>query len=55
MKATAIKRYRCVCEECDPSPPIEGLHPLPHEVDVKVDAGRPKGLLGIVAAVHRKI
>ncbi|MBX4957395.1 hypothetical protein [Rhizobium lentis] len=22
-----MRRYRCVCEECDPLPPIEGLHP----------------------------
>ena len=27
MKATVIKRCRCVCEECDPLPPVEGLHP----------------------------
>jgi hypothetical protein len=25
MKAQAIRRYQCVCEECDPLPPIEGL------------------------------
>ncbi|MDM9628372.1 hypothetical protein QTL95_20970 [Rhizobium sp. S152] len=25
MKAPAIKRYRCICEECEPLPPIEGL------------------------------
>ncbi|MGV4795224.1 hypothetical protein [Rhizobium sp. F40D2] len=49
MKATVIKAYRCVCTECDPLPPIEGLHPLTHEGDVKVDAERPKGLLGIIA------
>ncbi|MDF0659533.1 MULTISPECIES: hypothetical protein [Rhizobium] len=49
MKATAIKPYRCVCTECEPLRPIEGLHPLTHEGSVKVDAGRPKGLLGIIA------
>ncbi|MBY5455416.1 hypothetical protein ACOJBM_10445 [Rhizobium beringeri] len=27
MKAIAIRPYRCVCTECDPLPPIEGLHP----------------------------
>ncbi|MBB4477722.1 hypothetical protein [Rhizobium etli] len=47
MKATAINRYRCVCEECDPLPPIEGLHPLTCERDA--GAERPKGLLGIIA------
>ncbi|WP_176539011.1 hypothetical protein [Rhizobium sp. J15] len=47
MKATAIKRYRCVCEECDPLPPIEGLHPLTHEREAKVDR-TPKGLLGMI-------
>ncbi|WP_080518710.1 hypothetical protein [Rhizobium leguminosarum] len=49
MTATAIKPYRCVCTECDRLPPIEGLHPLAHDGDVKVDAERPKGLLGIIA------
>ncbi|ARM13013.1 MULTISPECIES: hypothetical protein [Rhizobium] len=47
MKATAIKRYRCICEECDPLPPIEGLHPLTH--DREAAAERPKGLLGMIA------
>lgn len=54
MKAAA-KRYRCICEECEPLPPIEGLHPLTHEGDVKVDAGRPKRLLDIIAALGRKV
>ncbi|MBX5164748.1 MULTISPECIES: hypothetical protein [unclassified Rhizobium] len=54
MKATAIKPYRCVCTECYPLPPIKGLHPSAHDEDVKVDAGSPKGLLGIIAAVRRK-
>ncbi|WP_246714229.1 hypothetical protein [Rhizobium leguminosarum] len=49
MTATAIKPYRCVCTECDSLPPIEGLHPSTHDGDVKVDAERPKGLLGIIA------
>ena len=48
MKATAIKRYRCICEECDPLPPIEGLHPLTHEA-VEETARKAKGLLGIIA------
>ncbi|WP_170965055.1 MULTISPECIES: hypothetical protein [unclassified Rhizobium] len=47
MKAAAIKRYRCVCEECEPLPPIEGLHPLTHEREA--EAERPKRLLGIIA------
>ncbi|EGE55894.1 UNVERIFIED_ORG: hypothetical protein GGI63_001401 [Rhizobium esperanzae] len=47
MKATAIKRYRCICEECDPLPPIEGLHPLMHNREAAVE--RPKGLLGMIA------
>ncbi len=25
MKASALKTYRCVCIECDPLPPIDGL------------------------------
>ncbi|MDF0697086.1 hypothetical protein PYR71_11295 [Rhizobium sp. MC63] len=49
MKAAAIKRYRCSCEECDPLPPIEGLHPLTYEREAEVAAERPKGLLGIIA------
>ncbi|WP_190233576.1 hypothetical protein [Rhizobium sp. R339] len=48
MKATAIKRYRCICEECDPLPPIEGLHPLTHEGNGEVHR-TPRGLLGIIA------
>jgi hypothetical protein len=47
MKAAAIKPYRCVCEECEPLPPIEGLHPLTHEREA--EAERPKGLLGMIA------
>ncbi|AJC80028.1 hypothetical protein IE4803_CH02841 [Rhizobium etli bv. phaseoli str. IE4803] len=47
MKAAAIKRYRCICEECDLLSPIEGLHPLTYERDA--EAERPKGLLGIIA------
>ena len=27
MTAKAIRRYLCVCTECEPLPPIEGLHP----------------------------
>ncbi|MBY3069368.1 hypothetical protein HFO68_06390 [Rhizobium laguerreae] len=27
MTAKAIKRTLCVCTECEPLPPIEGLHP----------------------------
>ncbi|SCB57502.1 hypothetical protein GA0061105_102495 [Rhizobium aethiopicum] len=48
MNATAIKRYRCICEECDPLPPIEGLHPLTHE-SVDEPARKARGLLGIIA------
>ncbi|PKA42497.1 hypothetical protein CWR43_16905 [Rhizobium sullae] len=32
MRAAAIKPFRCVCEECEPLPPIEGLsEPLDNE------------------------
>ncbi|WP_210210917.1 hypothetical protein [Rhizobium leguminosarum] len=55
MKATAIKSYRCICMECEPLPPIDGLHPLTHEGNGEVDAQRPKRLLDIIAAVRRKI
>ncbi|WP_172599184.1 hypothetical protein [Rhizobium leguminosarum] len=48
MKATAIKSYRCICTECEPLPPIDGLHPLTHEGNGEVDR-TPKGLLGIIA------
>ncbi|ANK92281.1 hypothetical protein AMK01_CH02840 [Rhizobium sp. N6212] len=48
MKATAIKRYRCVCEECDPLPPIEGLHPLTHDV-VDETPRKARGLLRVIA------
>ncbi|ARO30795.1 hypothetical protein NXC14_CH02875 [Rhizobium sp. NXC14] len=48
MKATAIKPYRCVCEECDPLPPIEGLHPLTHEAADELGR-KARGLLGIIA------
>ncbi|AIC27969.1 hypothetical protein IE4771_CH02873 [Rhizobium etli bv. mimosae str. IE4771] len=49
MKATAINRHRCVCEECEPLPPIDGLHPLTYKREAEVAAERPKGLLGIIA------
>ncbi|ARQ58914.1 MULTISPECIES: hypothetical protein [Rhizobium] len=49
MKATAINRYRCVCEECEPLPPVDGLHPLTYEREAEVAAERPKRLLGIIA------
>ncbi|AHG46012.1 hypothetical protein RLEG12_23435 [Rhizobium leguminosarum bv. trifolii CB782] len=48
MKATAIKPYRCVCMECDPLPPIEGLHPLAHET-VDETPRKSRGLLDIIA------
>ncbi|MDR9772624.1 hypothetical protein RJJ65_08145 [Rhizobium hidalgonense] len=48
MKATAIKPYRCVCTECDPLPPIEGLHPSTHETADET-ARKIRGLLGIIA------
>lgn len=49
MTAKPIKRYRCICIECEPLPPIEGLHPLTHEPDEEAEARKPKGLLGIIA------
>ncbi|MBY2964726.1 hypothetical protein HF251_18845 [Rhizobium leguminosarum] len=49
MTAKAIKRYLCVCQECDPLPPIEGLHPLTYKPDTETEARKPKGLLGIIA------
>ncbi|PDT00727.1 hypothetical protein CO666_28810 [Rhizobium chutanense] len=48
MKATAIKPYRCSCQECDPLPPIEGLHPLTYEPDTEAETSKPKGLLNII-------
>ncbi|MFF0950374.1 hypothetical protein ACFYE9_22705 [Rhizobium leguminosarum] len=49
MTAKAIKRSLCVCTECEPLPPIEGLHPLTHEEDTDAEIGRPRGFLGIIA------
>ena len=49
MTAKAIRRYLCVCTECEPLPPIEGLHPLTQEPDTEAEARKPKGLLGIIA------
>jgi len=48
MRATAIKPYRCLCIECEPLPPIEGLHPLTYGDAEESEAPRPKGLLGII-------
>ncbi|MDC7741712.1 hypothetical protein [Rhizobium binxianense] len=48
MKATAIKPYRCFCQECDPLPPIEGLHPLTHDPSDEAPR-KTSGLLGIIA------
>ncbi len=46
MKAQAIRRYQCVCEECDPLPPIEGLAAPPEP-----EERRPgTGVLGRLAA-----
>ena len=49
MTAKAITRYRCVCTECAPLPPIEGLHPLTHKLDAEAEARKPKGFLGTIA------
>ncbi len=46
MKAPAIGRYQCVCEECDPLPPIEGLS-APVEIEERKPAA---GILGKLAA-----
>ncbi|PDV90355.1 MULTISPECIES: hypothetical protein [Rhizobium] len=47
MKAAAITRYRCVCEECDPLPPIEGLHPLTY--DGAPEERTTRALFGVIA------
>ncbi|MFD1728878.1 hypothetical protein [Rhizobium viscosum] len=49
MRATAIKPYRCLCIECEPLPPIEGLHPLTYGEAAASEARKPKRLLGIIA------
>jgi hypothetical protein len=46
MKAPAIGKYQCVCEECDPLPPIEGLSAPPETENRKPAAG----ILGKLAA-----
>jgi hypothetical protein len=46
MKAPAIGKYQCVCEECDPLPPIEGLS-APVETEERKPAA---GILGKLAA-----
>ncbi len=46
MKAQAIRRYQCVCEECDPLPPIKGLAAPPETEERKPGAG----VLGRLAA-----
>jgi hypothetical protein len=45
MKAQAIRRYQCVCEECDPLPPIEGL-----AAPVEEERKPPAGVLSKLAA-----
>ncbi|MBB3409726.1 hypothetical protein FHT87_003645 [Rhizobium sp. BK316] len=49
MRATAIKPYRCLCIECEPLPPIEGLHPLTYGDTAESEARKPKGLFGMIA------
>ena len=49
MRVTAIKPYRCLCIECEPLPPIEGLHPLTYGDAAESEARTPKGLLGMIA------
>lgn len=49
MKATAIRPYRCLCVECEPLPPIEGLHPLTHADEAENETRKPRGFLGIIA------
>lgn len=39
MKVQAIRRYQCVCEECDPLPPIEGLTAPPEPEERKPGTG----------------
>ena len=48
MKPAVIVRYRCVCVECEPLPPIENLHPSSFE-DNDEKATKRKGLLHILA------
>lgn len=49
MKTAAIRPYRCLCIECEPLPPIEGLHPLTYEDPAENEARKPRGFLGIIA------
>ncbi|MBB3308859.1 hypothetical protein FHT78_000588 [Rhizobium sp. BK196] len=49
MKATAIRPYRCLCIECEPLPPIKGLHPLTYADEAQTEARRTKGVLGAIA------
>ncbi|WP_296432656.1 MULTISPECIES: hypothetical protein [unclassified Rhizobium] len=39
MKAQAIRKYQCVCEECDPLPPIEVLSAPPEAEERKPGTG----------------
>ena len=49
MKATAIRPYRCLCIECEPLPPIDGLHPLTYGDGTGNEASKPKPVLRTIA------
>jgi hypothetical protein len=50
MKPATIRPYRCVCIECEPLPPIDGLHPLTYgDGESEGETRKPKGLLGVIA------
>lgn len=49
MKATAIRPYRCLCIECEPLPPIDGLHPLTYGDGTENEASKPKRVLRTIA------
>jgi len=49
MKAITIRSYRCLCIECEPLLPIEGLHPLTYGDERQDEARKPKGFLAVIA------
>lgn len=49
MRPAVTVRYRCICVECQPLPPIENLHPASFEDSGEERAAKRKGLLHILA------
>lgn len=49
MKPAVTVRYRCVCVECEPLPPVENLHPASSEEGGEEKAAKRKGLLHLLA------